>query len=132
MSQSHNRRLIIVILGALSTISPFAIDKLRLMPILRNYGIVLWEPQFLTYALAGAFALSGLLVYVASSPIVFMEVFHVSARQFGGIFDSYTLMPVALALAATTWTSLIILLAGRRHIPRLRYVEETDSNLLPP
>ena len=26
MSQSHNRRLIIVILGALSTISPFAID----------------------------------------------------------------------------------------------------------
>src|SRR5208282_1495639 len=35
---------------------------------------------------SGAFAFSGLLVYVASSPIVFMEVFHVSARQFGGIF----------------------------------------------
>ena len=59
---------------------------LRPLPILRNYAAVLREPQFLTYALSGAFAFSGLLVYVASSPIVFMEVFHVGARQFGAIF----------------------------------------------
>ena len=44
------------------------------------------EPQFITYALSGAFAFSGLLAYVASSPIVFMEVFHVSAQKFGAIF----------------------------------------------
>ncbi len=55
-------------------------------PILRNYLAVLAEPQFLTYALAGAFAFSGLLVYVAGSPIIFMEVFHVSAGTFGAIF----------------------------------------------
>ncbi|HEY3855885.1 MAG TPA: multidrug effflux MFS transporter [Verrucomicrobiae bacterium] len=55
-------------------------------PILRNYSAVLIEPQFLTYALAGAFAFSGLLVYVAGSPIIFMEVFHVSAGTFGAIF----------------------------------------------
>jgi MFS transporter, DHA1 family, multidrug resistance protein len=55
-------------------------------PILRNYAIVLKEPQFITYALSGAFAFSGLLVYVASSPIIFMEVFHVSAQKFGAIF----------------------------------------------
>ena len=60
--------------------------ELRPLPILRNYAAVLKEPQFLTYALAGAFAFAGLLVYVASSPIVFMEVFHVSAKQFGAIF----------------------------------------------
>ena len=60
--------------------------ELRPGPIFRNYVAVLKEPQFLTYALAGAFAFSGLLVYVASSPIVFMEVFHVNAKQFGAIF----------------------------------------------
>jgi len=60
--------------------------SLRIRPILQNYAAVLREPQFITYALSGAFAFSGLLVYVSSSPIIFMEVFHVSARQFGGIF----------------------------------------------
>ena len=60
--------------------------SLRPLPILRNFAAVLKEPQFITYALAGAFAFSGLLVYVAGSPIIFMEVFHVSARTFGAIF----------------------------------------------
>src|SRR5271156_298458 len=60
--------------------------SLRPLPILRNYAFVLKEPQFITYALSGAFAFSGLLVYVASSPIIFMEVFHVSAQKFGAIF----------------------------------------------
>ena len=60
--------------------------SLRLRPIFHNYAIVLREPQFVTYALSGAFAFSGLLVYVASSPIIFMEVFHVSAQKFGAIF----------------------------------------------
>ena len=60
--------------------------SLRLRPIFHNYAAVLNEPQFITYALSGAFAFSGLLVYVASSPIIFMEVFHVSAQKFGAIF----------------------------------------------
>jgi DHA1 family bicyclomycin/chloramphenicol resistance-like MFS transporter len=211
------------------------------MPILRNYAIVLKEPQFITYALSGAFAFSGLLVYVASSPIIFMEVFHVSAQQFGaifaglatgfigsnqinvfllrkfsseqifratllvecpvallllvgtvcgwfgldmtlvllfislsslglaypnaaalalvpfernigsasamlgflqigvsgfasasvGIFNSHTLMPVALILAATSCIGFAILIIGKRSIHSLRYVEEKDANLLP-
>ena len=46
--------------------------KMSLLPIIRNYAEVLKEPQFLVYALAGAFAFSGLLVYVTSAPIVFM------------------------------------------------------------
>ena len=60
--------------------------SLKPLPILRNYLIVLRDPQFLTYALSGAFAFSGLLVYVAGSPIIFLEVFHVDARTFGLIF----------------------------------------------
>jgi DHA1 family bicyclomycin/chloramphenicol resistance-like MFS transporter len=213
---------------------------LRPLPILRNYAAVLKEPQFLTYALAGAFAFAGLLVYVASSPIVFMEVFHLNAQQFGaifaglsvgfigsnqinilllrkypseriflgamllvcpaallllvgtvlgwfglwstlallfvilsalglsapngsalalvpfdhnigsaaamlgflqigvsglasaciGVFDSHSLLPVALVVAVTSWTGLAILLIGRRRIPRLRFVEEKDAHPL--
>jgi len=60
--------------------------SLQPLPILRNFAGVLKEPQFITYALSGAFAFAGLLVYVAGSPIIFMEVFHVSARMFGFIF----------------------------------------------
>jgi len=214
---------------------------LRLLPILRNYAIVLKEPQFITYALSGAFVFSGLLVYVASSPIIFMEVFHVSAQKFGaifaglavgfigsnqinvfllrkfsseqifratlmvecpsallllvgtmggwfglettlvllfislsslglacpnaaalslvpfdrnigsasamlgflqigvsglasasiGIFNSHSMMPVALILAATSWIGFAILLIGKRSIHGLRYVEEQGANPLP-
>jgi MFS transporter, DHA1 family, multidrug resistance protein len=216
--------------------------SLRLLPILRNYALVLREPQFITYALSGAFAFSGLLVYVASSPIIFMEVFHVTAQEFGaifaglatgfigsnqinvfllrkfsseqifratlllecpvallllvgtvcgwfglpatlvllfvslsslglafpnaaalalvpfdrnigsasamlgflqigvsglasasiGVFDSHTMMPVALVLAVTSWIGLAILLIGKRRIHGLRFVEEKDADLLPP
>jgi DHA1 family bicyclomycin/chloramphenicol resistance-like MFS transporter len=48
-----------------------------------------------------------------------------------GIFNSHTLLPVALILAATSWISLLILVLGKRRIPQLRYVEEKDANLLP-
>lgn len=60
--------------------------SLRLLPILRNFAAVLKEPQFTTYAVSGAFSFSGLLVYVAGSPIIFLEVFHVDQRTFGLIF----------------------------------------------
>ena len=215
--------------------------KLRPLPVLRNYAEVLKEPQFLTYALASGFAFSGLLVYVASAPIVFMEVFHVSTKQFSaifaglavgfigsnqvnilllrkfsseqifrramivvcplgtlllvgtifgwfglwatlvllfvtlsalglcapngsalalvpfdhnigsasamlgflqlgvaglasaciGVFDSHTLMPVALVLAVTSWIGLAILLVGKKRIPQLRFVEEKAAHQLP-
>jgi MFS transporter, DHA1 family, multidrug resistance protein len=60
--------------------------SLKLGPIARNYAAVLKEPQFTIYAVSGALAFSGLLVYVASSPIIFLEVFHVEPRTFGMIF----------------------------------------------
>ncbi len=55
-------------------------------PIIRSFLLVLKEPQFYTYAFAGAFAFAGLFVYVSGSPIVFMEVFKVSAKTYGWIF----------------------------------------------
>jgi DHA1 family bicyclomycin/chloramphenicol resistance-like MFS transporter len=60
--------------------------SLRPMPIIENFASILREPAFHTYAFSGALSFSGLLVYVAGSPIVFMEMFHVSANVYGGIF----------------------------------------------
>jgi DHA1 family bicyclomycin/chloramphenicol resistance-like MFS transporter len=60
--------------------------SLHPVPIMRNFIEVVKERQFITFSSSGAFAFSGLLVYVAGAPIIFMEVFHVSAHQFGGIF----------------------------------------------
>lgn len=215
--------------------------SLRLSPIVKNYVSVLKEPQFITYSLAGAFAFSGLLVYVSSSPIIFMEVFHLSAQQFGaifaglavgfigsnqvnvlllrkfsseqifratllvecpaalllligtlcgwfelkatlvllfialtslglaypnaaalslvpfdrnigsasamlgflqigvsglasasiGVFDSHTMMPVALILCVTSFIGLAILIVGKRYIPRVQFVEEKGAHFLP-
>jgi DHA1 family bicyclomycin/chloramphenicol resistance-like MFS transporter len=60
--------------------------SLRLAPVMKNYASVLKDPQFITYSLAGAFAFSGLLVYVSSSSIIFTEVFGVSKQQYAMIF----------------------------------------------
>jgi len=60
--------------------------SLHPVPIIRNFIEVLKEPQFTVFTLSGSFAFSGLLVYVAGSPIIFMEVFHVSASTFSLIF----------------------------------------------
>jgi DHA1 family bicyclomycin/chloramphenicol resistance-like MFS transporter len=60
--------------------------SLKPAPIINSFLQVLKEPQFYTYALTGAFAFCGLFVYVSASPIVFMEVFKVSAKTYGWIF----------------------------------------------
>lgn len=55
-------------------------------PIINSFLTVIREPQFYTYAFAGAFSFASLFVYVSASPIVFMEVFKVSAKTYGWIF----------------------------------------------
>lgn len=54
--------------------------------IAKNYISILREPQFYTYAIAGAVAFSGLFVYLAASPIIFMEIFGVTEQEYGWIF----------------------------------------------
>ena len=44
------------------------------------------NPQFYVFSLAGTFSFSGLFVYVAGSPAIFMDQFHVSPKTYGGIF----------------------------------------------
>jgi DHA1 family bicyclomycin/chloramphenicol resistance-like MFS transporter len=60
--------------------------SLKPRPILINFKNIILEPQFYVYTLAGTFSFAGLFVYVAGSPAVFMDGFHVSAKLYGGIF----------------------------------------------
>lgn len=55
-------------------------------PILADFLTIAKDPQFLTYTLAGAFSFAGLFAFVAGSPIIFMEGFHMGARAFGLVF----------------------------------------------
>jgi len=54
--------------------------------ILAGYWNIFKVPQFLTYALAGAFSFAGLFTYVAGSPILFMDGFHMGTKAFGVVF----------------------------------------------
>ena len=55
-------------------------------PIIRTFLSVLRNPLFYTYTFAGAFSFATLFIYVAGSPIIFMEIFDVSPKVYGGIF----------------------------------------------
>lgn len=60
--------------------------SLKPRPILLGFWTVLRQPQFYTYAFAGALAFAGLFAYVSGSPLVFMDIFHVSGKVYGWIF----------------------------------------------
>lgn len=60
--------------------------SLRPLNIARAYRNVLREPQFVTYALAGAIAAASLFCYLAGSPFIFMKLYGVSEQQYGWIF----------------------------------------------
>lgn len=68
------------------TYTPDVTMSLKPKPILTNFWAVLREPQFYTYTFTGAVAFCGLFAYVAGSPLVFMDIFGVNAREYGWIF----------------------------------------------
>jgi DHA1 family bicyclomycin/chloramphenicol resistance-like MFS transporter len=55
-------------------------------PITRSFLSVFLTPQFYTYCLAGGIAFAGLFAYVSGSPVVFMNVYGVSQKEYGWIF----------------------------------------------
>ena len=67
----------------------YAGDKtisLKPIPIINGFKEVLVNPKFYVFALAGSFSFSGLFVYVAHSPAIFMNHFHLTEKQYGGLF----------------------------------------------
>ncbi|MEN2399519.1 multidrug effflux MFS transporter [Flavobacterium sp. MC2016-06] len=73
-------------IGLPNSYKPDTSISLKPKPIISNFILVLKEPQFYTYAFTGAIAFSGLFSYVAASPIVFMDIYHVDAKTYGWIF----------------------------------------------
>lgn len=73
-------------IGLPNSYKPDTSISLKPKPIITNFLLVLKEPQFYTYAFTGAIAFSGLFSYVAASPIVFMDIYHVDAKTYGWIF----------------------------------------------
>lgn len=60
--------------------------SLKPKPILASFQKVMTHPQFYTYALTGSLASAGLYAYLAGSPFVFMELYHVTGQHYGWIF----------------------------------------------
>jgi len=60
--------------------------SLRVKPMANTFLGVLVQKQFSTFVFAGAFSFSTLFIYVAGSPVIFMEIFKVSPQAYGGIF----------------------------------------------
>jgi DHA1 family bicyclomycin/chloramphenicol resistance-like MFS transporter len=65
---------------------PDSTISLKPKSIVNNFILVLKEPQFYTYAFTGGIAFSGLFTYVASSPVIFMDIFEVDGKTYGWIF----------------------------------------------
>jgi len=60
--------------------------SLKPLPIIRGFKLVLTAPTFYVFALAGSFSFSGLFVYVAHSPAIFMGHFGLTEKLYGGVF----------------------------------------------
>ena len=55
-------------------------------PMIATFVAILRQPQFYTYCFSGSFAFATLFIYVAGSPVIFMEIYHISPKIYGGIF----------------------------------------------
>ena len=80
--------LLMIVIGLLLPEGHRPDPEISLLPraVLGGFQRILVDPQFHTYAFAGAFAFGGLFVYVAGSPIVFIDGFQVGPRAYGLIF----------------------------------------------
>ncbi|MEN9571448.1 MAG: hypothetical protein RL172_2679 [Bacteroidota bacterium] len=55
-------------------------------PIISGFKTVLTDARFYIFALAGTFSFSGLFVYVAHSPAIFMHHFKLDEKMYGAVF----------------------------------------------
>lgn len=78
--------------------------SLKPKPIISGFLEVAKVPQFYTYAFAGAIASSGLYAYIAGSPFVFMQLYHVSEKLYGWIFAI-----IAMGLISASQVNTVLL-----------------------
>ncbi|MFC5407823.1 multidrug effflux MFS transporter [Larkinella bovis] len=69
--------------------------SLRPRAVVSNYLTVMKQPQFLTYSLVAGIATSAPFAYIAGSPDVFMNIYHLSEQQYGWIFAFLSIAIIA-------------------------------------
>jgi DHA1 family bicyclomycin/chloramphenicol resistance-like MFS transporter len=62
--------------------------SLSLGPVLARYAGLLGDRHFVGYALSGGMNAAGMFAYIAGSPFVFIELYHVAPEHFGWIFGT--------------------------------------------
>jgi DHA1 family bicyclomycin/chloramphenicol resistance-like MFS transporter len=77
------------------------------LAILKTYASIFRNRYFSVYALSGAVAFSGLFVYLAASPSIFMEIFGLSNQTYGWTFSI-----VAAGFVGMSQLNIVLL---RRH-----------------
>lgn len=60
--------------------------SLRPGPMLAGYWSILRSAQFSVYTIAGSLSFAGLFAFVAGSPMIFMDGFHMGTKAFGMVF----------------------------------------------
>ena len=78
--------------------------SLKPKPVLANFGLVIRQPQFLVFALAGGIATAAPFAYISGSSDVFMNIYHVSEKEYGWIFAF-----LAFAMIGSTQLNHILL-----------------------
>ena len=94
--------------------------SLKPKAIVKSFWRVLQEPQFFTYAFTGAVAAAGLYAYVAGSPVVFLEIFKVTEKQYGLIF---ALVAAGLILATQVNRFLLKQYTSEQIIPVALFIQ---------
>lgn len=100
--------------------------SLKPKPILKGFAKVVKEPQFATYAFAGAIASAGLFAYLAGSPFVFMKLYKVSEQQYGWIFA----LIAAGLIGSSQLNNLILKRYSSRQIIRIVLITQSLFGLL--
>jgi DHA1 family bicyclomycin/chloramphenicol resistance-like MFS transporter len=88
---------------------PDAGISLKPLPIALEYLRIARHPRFAVYGFSSAFAFAGLFAYVAGSPVVFLEGFHLSTKAYSAVFallaSGFILGSQVNPLLLRSWTS---------------------------
>jgi len=80
--------LVAVVVQLPETLPPARRQQHSLGRLVRVYGMLLRDRQYMAYVLAGSLIISGMFAYIAGSPFVFIELFGVAPDRYGLFFGT--------------------------------------------
>jgi DHA1 family bicyclomycin/chloramphenicol resistance-like MFS transporter len=95
-------------------------------PVLKNFYLVMQQPQFLLYTLAGGIATAAPFAYIAGSADVFMNMYHVSEKEYGWIFAAIAFV----IIGSTQLNHLLLKKFKSQQIVKVSLLYQTGVGLL--